>query len=91
MKKYIFIIALTVVLLLIADADLIAQCPMCKAGVESNAKEGAKNLPGALNFGILYLFALPYLMIGGVAFIWYRSYRRRKRRAEAELSENPES
>lgn len=48
------------------------QCPMCKMSAESNLKEGGTAGKG-LNKGILYLFAAPYLMIGGLAFIYFRT------------------
>jgi hypothetical protein len=49
-----------------------AQCPMCKMSAESNLKEGGTAGKG-LNKGILYLFAAPYLMIGGLAFMYFRT------------------
>jgi hypothetical protein len=49
-----------------------AQCPMCKMSAESNLKEGGTAGKG-LNKGILYLFAAPYLMIGGLAFMYFRN------------------
>ena len=43
-----------------------AQCAMCKASVESS--QGQKNsVAGGINHGILYLMAIPYLLI---AFIF---------------------
>jgi hypothetical protein len=61
--------------------EAAAQCPMCKAAVESgtNYGEGESWLASMLNTGIFYLFALPYLAIMGVGLLYYRGYRRRKR------------
>ena len=43
-----------------------AQCAMCKASVESS--QGQKNsVAGGINHGILYLMAVPYLLL---AFIF---------------------
>lgn len=43
-----------------------AQCAMCKASVESS--QGQKNsVAGGINQGILYLMAIPYLLL---AFIF---------------------
>ncbi len=78
MNKNIILFLVFAVALILLDGDNFAQCPMCKAGVESNAEEGATHLPAALNTGIMYLFVLPYLLIGGVAFFWYRAYKRSK-------------
>lgn len=54
-----------------------AQCPMCKISAESNLKNGGKAGRG-LNAGILYMFVTPYLLIGGLGFVWWRYNRRRK-------------
>ncbi len=54
---------------------LSAQCPMCKIAAESNMKNGGSGGNG-LNGGILYLFLLPYLTVGTIAFIWWRNRRR---------------
>ena len=65
MKKYYFIFA--IVLLLVLFPNLMdAQCAMCKASVESS--QGQKNsVAGGINHGILYLMAIPYVLI---AFIF---------------------
>ena len=54
--------------------ELEAQCPMCRIGAESNLKNGGTAGRG-LNKGILYLFAAPYLLIGGLAYVWYKNRR----------------
>ena len=86
MKKYYFIFA--IVLLLVLFPNLMdAQCAMCKASVESS--QGQKNsVAGGINHGILYLMAIPYLLI---AFIFrkqivalWKSFRGKKI-AEDEL------
>ena len=48
-----------------------AQCAMCKATAESNASNGG-TLADGLNEGILYLMAFPYLILGAIAFAWWR-------------------
>ncbi len=53
-----------------------AQCPMCKASIESALREGDNRAKG-LNNGILYLLAAPYLVVGGVGWVWYKNYRRK--------------
>lgn len=71
MKKAAIILFLTVSATLTASA----QCPMCKASVESGMKE--ENAKGkGLNDGILYLLATPYLAIAVVGGAWY--YKRKK-------------
>lgn len=64
MRKYYFIVA--VILLLGMFPNVIdAQCAMCKASVESS--QGQKNsVAGGINQGILYLMAVPYILIAFV-------------------------
>jgi hypothetical protein len=71
MKKVLIILFITVSTSLTATA----QCPMCKASVESGMKE--ENAKGkGLNDGILYLLATPYLAIAVIGGAWY--YKRKK-------------
>jgi uncharacterized membrane protein len=65
MQKYVFILAIIILLVILPEfAD--AQCAMCKASVESS--QGQKNsVAGGLNQGILYLMAVPYVLL---AFIF---------------------
>ena len=86
MKKHYFIAAIIVLLLMFPNL-IDAQCAMCKASVESS--QGQKNsVAGGINHGILYLMAIPYLLI---AFIFrkqivslWKSFRGKKI-AEDEL------
>lgn len=54
--------------------DLLAQCPMCRMSAESNLKNGGSAGQG-LNAGILYMLSVPYLLVGGVAYYWWRKRR----------------
>ena len=67
-------------LILIANMDAVAQCPMCRMSLESNLKNGGTAGQG-MNAGILLLLATPYLLVGGIAFVWYRN---KKSQANAE-------
>lgn len=48
-----------------------AQCAMCRAVLES---EETKSAAEGINDGIVYLMAIPYLLVGGIIFIIYRKY-----------------
>ncbi len=48
---------------------------MCTATAQQGEESG---LAGGINDGIMYLMLFPYLLIGAIAFFWYRSYRRRR-------------
>lgn len=49
-----------------------AQCAMCRAVVES---EGDAETAGALNDGIVYLMAIPYILVAGLFFFIYKKMR----------------
>ena len=46
-----------------------AQCSMCRAVLES--EEGQATAKG-INDGIVYLMAMPYILVAGVGFVVYR-------------------
>jgi len=60
-----------------SGAELLAQCPMCKAAAESNLKEGGSAGAG-LNAGILYLFFTPYILVGTLGFLWWWNKRKKE-------------
>lgn len=51
--------------------DLLAQCPMCKMAASSNLANGGSEGRG-LNTGILYMLAIPYILIFTIGIIWWR-------------------
>lgn len=58
-----------------------AQCAMCNA-TASTATEGKKEGALALNSGILFLMAIPYILLITLVIIWWR-YRKQKRAEQA--------
>lgn len=52
-----------------------AQCAMCRAAIES---EGNGKTAAAINDGIVYLMAIPYLLVAAIGFYVYRMYRKKK-------------
>ena len=81
LKYLIFIFVFCVVL----QPELLAQCAMCKQSVESSMKHDPNSLARSLNSGILYLMAVPYLMI---AFIFRKQiYQLWRRIAKKPVSE----
>jgi hypothetical protein len=85
MKKNILYFSLTAFFFVFQIASAIAQCPMCKATAESAIREGSQKM-ASLNDGILYLFFIPYLLIGAVGYVWYRNYKRFKREEAARVA-----
>jgi hypothetical protein len=49
-----------------------AQCAMCRAVLES---EGNTSVAEGINNGIVYLMAIPYILVGAIFFIIYRKLR----------------
>lgn len=70
MKKIAFL--LIVVFFLLLSVDLEAQCAMCRAALESEADNSQAE---GINNGILYLMAIPYLLVGGLFYFIYRKMR----------------
>ncbi len=57
-----------------------AQCAMCRTQIVNNVSHGETALGAGLNFGIMYLFAAPYLLVGLVAYLWFRNAKVKKRK-----------
>ncbi len=57
--------------LLISSATTFAQCAMCKTTVESDLSSGGSIAKG-LNTGILYLMAIPYLILMTGAYFFFK-------------------
>ena len=73
-----------VVLSLVSGTVSLAQCAMCRATIENNVSNGDVGIGASLNFGILYLFVMPYLAIGTVAYLWYRNSKTNARQIEGK-------
>lgn len=71
MKRFIKIYS--VLFLFLSPVLVWAQCAMCRTQIVNNVSHGETSLAAGLNLGILYLFFTPYLLIGVVAYLWYRS------------------
>ncbi|HWR94796.1 MAG TPA: hypothetical protein VN192_06325 [Flavobacterium sp.] len=52
-----------------------AQCAMCRAAIES---EGNAKSAEAINDGIVYLMAIPYLLVAIIGYYVYRMYKSKK-------------
>jgi hypothetical protein len=76
-NNFLSCILLVVVLLFITNVDLLAQCPMCKMSAESNLKSGGTAGKG-LNSGILYLLAMPYIMVSVLGYVWWKKRKEAK-------------
>lgn len=77
--KRLFIILTVLFLLLAVSPELSAQCSMCQATAETSREAGSANSDG-INQGVMYLFFTPYIIIGTIAYFWWRG--RKKQLAE---------
>ena len=76
-KIIIFLFSLSI-LIAFTDIPASAQCVMCRSSVESNrADDKLSKFGNGLNKGILFLMTVPYVLIGTVGFLWYRSNRKK--------------
>jgi hypothetical protein len=71
-------ILLSLFLFLAVESVVFAQCAMCRASIENNVSNGETSIGAGLNTGILYLFAMPYLIAAVIGFLWYRHAKKRK-------------
>lgn len=62
-------LALAAMILVVADVAF-GQCVMCKAVAEDSAEAGG--LGEGLNRGILYLMAVPYVLLGALGYLFFR-------------------
>jgi hypothetical protein len=80
MRHLIFLVVFLVGIMYAMPAD--AQCSMCRTTLENNVSQGNPGIAAGINFGILYLLAVPYLAIGTIAFFWFRASKRNKTRLD---------
>ncbi|MFN0015603.1 MAG: hypothetical protein ACKVU2_13735 [Saprospiraceae bacterium] len=81
-------LALGVLLLaiwLFLPTEAQAQCPMCRMSAESNMKNGGTDGAG-LNRGILYMLAMPYILVASIGYWWWRN-----RKKDASQTDMPRS
>ena len=63
-------------LLLIVSIPAEAQCAMCRAVLETEEGQGTAK---GINNGIIYLMAIPYLLIAGIGIVIYKKFFQEKK------------
>ena len=63
----------TFLILMTMASQAFSQCAMCRATIENNVANGEIGIGAGLNFGILYLFVMPYLAVMVVGYLWYKN------------------
>jgi hypothetical protein len=85
-NQYLLIFSLFLLMAVIAPSELSAQCAMCKQAAETSMKNDPSSMARSLNKGILYLMAVPYIMI---AFIFRKQLYQLWKKMSARFSKNP--
>lgn len=75
MKRIVFVFIFILLFAVASSTTANAQCAMCSVNAEQGVKNGNTQGKG-LNTGILYLLAIPYLLITGIGVLWYVKYRK---------------
>ena len=69
-------VSISVLVFFLTLVSAAAQCPMCKASVESSQSAGKKSVGMGLNVGILMLMGAVYVILITVGVLWYKKYRK---------------
>lgn len=69
--------SLTLGLSTLSSNQVQAQCAMCSLNAENSTQHGNTQGKG-LNNGILFLLAMPFLVGGTVAIVWYKKFRHKE-------------
>lgn len=75
LQKNLLILATIIIGMVVISGDLFGQCPMCKMSAESNLKDGGTAGKG-LNNGILYMLAMPYLLVMTIGLLWWKNRKK---------------
>ncbi len=67
MKKVVLLVVFFLV-----EFSASAQCAMCRAVLQSGDDQG---IAEGINDGIVYLMAIPYILVGGVFFLVYKKMK----------------
>jgi hypothetical protein len=68
-KSTVFVLFVMVILM---PSDVEAQCAMCRAVLESESSGKAAE---GINNGIVYLMAIPYVLVAALFYFIYRKMR----------------
>ncbi len=85
LSRILYRVFLSVILVSVTETEIMAQCAMCRTTLENNVSNGDVGIAANLNFGILYLFITPYLLVSIIAYFWYKSSRAQLNQKESIL------
>ncbi len=68
-------VVLFAIIALVSSVNAVAQCAMCRAVLET--EEGGVKAE-AVNDGIVYLMAFPYILVAVIGYVVYKSRKQKK-------------
>ncbi len=74
MKKVVLLVLLLVSFATVSVPPVAAQCAMCTLNADQGVENGNTQTKG-INAGVLSLLAAPFLLMGGVGFLWYKKFK----------------
>ena len=75
MKYRLFILVVVLAAILFLADPAFSQCAMCQATAETSREAGSSVAEG-INKGIMYLFFMPWIIIGTIAYFWWRANKK---------------
>jgi Na+/H+ antiporter NhaC len=71
-KNIFWAFLIVVAFILLLDSEAMAQCAMCRANVKTNLNNGDEigGVGHSLNNAILYLMAVPYLLVSSLIYVF---------------------
>lgn len=73
-----FIAFLLILFFMALSLDAEAQCAMCRRIAESNLNEGTTAVSRNLNDAIIYLMTIPYIVLGGLGYLFYKNLKQKR-------------
>jgi hypothetical protein len=74
MKRNIISVLIVAAVVVVFESAASAQCAMCVTALENSAE--GKGLAESFGNAILFLMAIPYLILGTITYSVYRAYRK---------------
>ena len=83
MRKKLLVAALGAGLIFSSLQKSSAQCAACKESAETSLQSGDSAANG-LNAGIMYLLVVPYMLVGGIGYWWYRQHKKKEQEISSD-------
>lgn len=72
MKNLFWALLFVLAIMVLLDAEVMAQCAMCRANVKTNLNNSDEigGVGHTLNNAILYLMAVPYILVSSLIYVF---------------------